>query len=173
MKILEYINKFRLRPSCRVYEPCGLPKVAVPDILPNDVVLFYTECGGIDFYVDIPFGCQILAPSLVVPTIENMYGANWRTEFPESLSPKSESFYNILFSSCHRFSINLGPQWNGYIFDSTDSSAGTEESNVIAKSLTEMLEYALSDNADKLFCEISHRFYGDLGDLIQKNQRIG
>ena len=50
MDILNMLDKIRNTQGCIVYSPCGLPILSEGVDLPNDLKVFYENCGGVSFF---------------------------------------------------------------------------------------------------------------------------
>ena len=47
------LDKIRNTQGCIVYSPCGLPILSEGVDLPNDLKVFYENCGGVSFFTDV------------------------------------------------------------------------------------------------------------------------
>ena len=62
MDILNMLDKIRNTQGCIVYSPCGLPSLSEGVDLPNDLKVFYENCGGVSFFTDSAYGFRIVSP---------------------------------------------------------------------------------------------------------------
>ena len=51
MNIMKILEKIRNIPDCIVYSPCGIPELNNKIELPDDLKLFYKNCGGISLLI--------------------------------------------------------------------------------------------------------------------------
>jgi hypothetical protein len=59
----QLLNSFRETPDCTVKSPQGLPIIAHDHVLPDDIVEFYTLCGGISLFGSSAYSLEIVPPS--------------------------------------------------------------------------------------------------------------
>lgn len=66
MNMLDLITAMQSDPACTLYPPAGLPALPPGLTLPEDMLLFYTHCGGGYLFGEEGHSLEIFSPSEVV-----------------------------------------------------------------------------------------------------------
>lgn len=66
MDIKEVIDKIKNTSNCMVCSPCGLPSLEEDVELPDDIKIFYKNCGGVSLFPNEEYGFTIVGPDEMV-----------------------------------------------------------------------------------------------------------
>lgn len=107
--------------------------------LPDDVVAFYTECGGADLFLGKDFELRICTPGELVPSNPEIMGE----QVPDDIT---SSWYIVARGGSGEYiSIDLHPDRLGLCYDSFHEVHGVAGScPVVATSFTDLLRRLLA-----------------------------
>lgn len=135
--------------------------------LPNDLKYFYENYETIELFLDKPYGIRIVSLNQFIPTNKKLFPEDdviWE-ELEDDIS---NEWYLIAESEqqSQYISIDLRKSHLGYCYDSfLETHANPDESMIIAKSFTELLERLYSSNGEDWFwLEDEFESYGDAYD---------
>ncbi len=157
------IEEIRKTDGCEVYPPNGLPTVAGEDHRPpDDVMEFYTLCGGMGLYLTSDY------PIYLVPA-EDFVSANPVIVGDSCPDDISDWWYLAADDRSGQYiTIDLSPERAGRCYDSFwDRHGLVGDCPVIAKSFTELL-YRLFHNGGDSWYWLRDDFasYGDAYDDV-------
>ena len=141
MKVKELIEKVKSLPDCKVYPSKGVPKLDNnKHKLPDDVVEFYENCGGITLFFSESYVANIIPPDefkLANPVIVG--------ELCEE-DITSEWYIIVNDGNGDYLTIDLSNERLGRCYDSYwDRHGVVGECPVIARTFTELLENLISN----------------------------
>lgn len=161
MKIQSLITELKKRKNCRFLEPSKKPKFNF--LLPEDLKFFYENYESA--VINIDSFCEINISSLeeLKPTNQILFPAEdiiW-----EELADDISNTWFMIASSKklnQYISIDLNEDRLGFCYDSfIETHATPDESPIIAKSFTELLEKLSSNSETWFWLEQSFESYGD------------
>lgn len=129
----ELLQEIERTPDCLVLPRAGMPKVELGHELPDDLLNFYDQCGGVELFTGAPFPVRISRPSELVLANPVIIG--------ERYADLSDSWYLIGRGGSGEFiSIDLAPERVGRCYDSFREVHGVPGSNpVIATSFIDLI----------------------------------
>ncbi len=155
MKVKELIGKVKKLPDCMVYPPNGLPKLDnTKHRLPDDIVEFYENCGGVTLFHSESYVANIVPPGefrLANPVI-----------IGELCEEDITSQWYIIVNEGNGdyLTIDLASERLGRCYDSYwDRHGVVGECPIIARTFTELLE--------NLVCNKGKRWYWLRDEFIQ------
>lgn len=157
--ITALVETLRRAPDCEVLPPSGLPEVAAPYRLPDDVRTFYALCGGVRLFPRAPYFISIVPPSKVTSSSLEILGQ----EFPED---RTDSWRIIAREGQSIISLDCRPEHLGRCYDSFwDRHGIAGSSTVIALSFTELLRRLVDTRGGYWYwLRDDFRGYGDAYD---------
>lgn len=126
-------------PGCTIYPPAGLPVIASPYVLPDDVAWFYRHCGGAQLFAHTPYATLIVPPDKVVPANPVILVGVSATELAQTAADPSWSWHIIAEGpNAQYITIDLDPSRLGRCYDSF-WDRHPADSILIATSFTQLL----------------------------------
>lgn len=158
MDIETVIERMKVDENFMLQEPSGIPHISENYVLPDEVIRFYTLCGGIECFVNGPaFPIRILSPGEVVNANLSLLGE----EFEDDIS----SNWHLIADAYdgNYICLDCGRKHNGACIEGFEETyALRDDSPIIAKSFTEFLENLLKYAGDRFFwLEDEFEGYGD------------
>lgn len=146
MDIKELIEKIKNTPDCIVHAPCGLPLANQDMNLPNDLKVFYENCGGIILFANEPYGFTIVAPEEIVLANPIIVGELCEEDI-------SSEWYIICKNAENDYiTIDLANERQGRCYDSFwDRHGVVGECAVVARNFTELLTQLYNNQGKSLF----------------------
>jgi hypothetical protein len=165
MKIIEVLETIKNSLNCKLEKREFLLKDNLE--LPSDLKYFYENYDSLELFFDKPYGIRIVSLNEFTPINKKLYPEDdviWE-ELEEDIS---NEWYLIGESEQlgQYISIDLRKSHLGYCYDSyLETHATPDESMIIAKSFTELLEKLYSSNGDCWFwLDDDFESYGDAYD---------
>ena len=150
----EVVKIAAVMPGCELLPPVGQPKPSSKrHKLPKDLRRFYELAGGASLFSDQHPDLRVVAPKEFVPANpvllpEDVY-SKYRKDFA-----LSDSWYLICVGGHYEaISIDLAANHSGRCYDSFHEVHGTGDSQIIARSFTELLLLLLDSRGKKLWWE--------------------
>lgn len=162
MDILKMLNEIKNTPECIVYSPCGLPTVESEVNLPNDLKLFYENCGGVYFFPNSEYGFTIVSPREMVLANPVIVGELCEEDI-------SSEWYIIGKDTENNYiTIDLAKERLGKCYDSFwDRHGVVGECDIVAKNFTELLWQLFRNQGKSIFWFDSDFVYiGDAYDEV-------
>ncbi|QPQ30190.1 SMI1/KNR4 family protein [Lysinibacillus sp. JNUCC 51] len=165
MKIIEIINKIEQDSNCRLVKKITDFKSELA--LPEDLHYFFSNYDSLQMFLDKPYGIKIVSSNEFIPTSKRLYPEDdviWE-ELEDDIS---NDWYLIAESEQinQYISIDMSNSHFGYCYDSfLETHATPGDSQIIAKSFTELLEHLYSSKGENWFW-LAENFesYGDAYD---------
>ena len=146
MDIMKILEKVRNTPDCIVYSPGGLPALNEDIELPDDLKVFYENCGGISFFPNRGYGFEIVSPQNMVLANPVIVGELCEEDI------SSEWYIICKDSESNYITIDLAKERMGRCYDSFwDRHGVVGECTIVAKSFTELLSQLFSNQGKSLF----------------------
>jgi hypothetical protein len=141
--------------GCHVLPPAGMPVFAGYN-LPDDVLAFYSACGGLEFYSDLAYGMDIVSPS-------NFTRANPVIRGCQGEGDISYDWFIVAKKGEQYITIDLGRERFGRCYDSFwDRHALRGSSPIIALSFRELIERLINSKGEHWYwLRSDFRPYGD------------
>lgn len=160
MEILELIDKIRNTPDCIVHSPCGLPIVNNKNELPNDLKVFYENCGGITFFSNKEYEFTIVRPEEFVLANPVIIGELCEEDI------SSEWYIICKDTECNYITIDLSKERIGRCYDSFwDRHGVVGECTIVATTFTELISQLFRNQGQSLFwLESDFVYIGDAYD---------
>lgn len=144
MTVDSLLEEVAAHPDCVVLPPRGLPHLRPGHRLPDDLRLFYTQCGGVELFRSSAYGVRVVTPTEFVPSNPIQLG-----EPAEELPCASWYVLAMGPGRSDVVAIDLDDARFGFIIDGYFDHYGVEgESPVIALSVGEFIERCLATNGD-------------------------
>lgn len=162
MDILNLLNEIRNTQDCIVYSPCGLPVLSEGVDLPNDLKVFYNNCGGISFFTDSEFEFMIVSPEEMVLANPIIVGELCDGDI-------SSEWYIIGKDTENNYiTIDLAKERLGKCYDSFwDRHGVVGECGIVALNFTELVSQLYSNQGKNLFwLDDNFNYIGDAYDDI-------
>lgn len=162
MDILVLLDKIRNTPDCIVHSPCGLPLINKDNVLPNDLKLFYENCGGITFFVNKQYEFTIVSPEELVLANPVIIGELCEEDI-------SSEWYIICKDTENNYiTIDLAKARLGRCYDSFwDRHGVVGECAIVATSFTELISRLFSSQGKSIFwLEQDFIYLGDAYDEV-------
>lgn len=139
-EIQRILEQIRRTPRCAVAPRSQLPVVREEDRLPDDLLEFYTLCGGVRLFEDRDYSIRIVDPGEIVRSNPEIVGF----ECPEDIS---DSWYIVARGGREEaISVDCNPKRLGRCYDSFWDRHGVPGACVIvALSFTELLARLLDN----------------------------
>lgn len=146
MEILKLIEKIKKNQECIVQSPCGLPTISDRVKLPNDLQLFYENCGGISFFPNKPHGFMIVKPEEMLLANPIIVGELCEEDI-------SSQWYIIAKDVENNYiTIDLAKERLGMCYDSYwDRHGVVGECSVVAKDFTELISQLLKNEGKSIY----------------------
>ena len=161
MDIAALLDEVRRHPACVIHAPVGLPQVRPQHLLPTDVIMFYTLCGGIDLYNASDTPTCIVPPPRFVP-------ANPVIAFTdEGYDDISDAWYILAaVSNGNYIVLDCDPARLGRCYDGNHETYGlVGQTPIIAGSFSAFLERTIAAEAgDYYWAQPSFHPLGDAYD---------
>lgn len=161
MDILKLLDKIRNTSECIVYSPCGLPVLSNGVSLPDDLKVFYENCGGVSFFTSSEYGFTIVSPEEMVLANPVIVG-----------EPCEEDMSSEWYIICKDFennyiTIDLAKERLGRCYDSFwDRHGVVGECAIVARNFTELLTQLYHNEGKNLFWLDDN--FGYIGDAYDK-----
>lgn len=165
MDVLKILENIRNTPDCIVYSPCGLPILNKNIQIPNDLKIFYENCGGVSLFIDREYGFTIVKPKELVLANPVIIGELCEEDI-------SSEWYIIAKDAENNYiTIDLSKERLGRCYDSFwDRHGMVGECAVVAKNFTELLWQLYRNQGKSLFWLNSDFVY--IGDAYDKALKI-
>lgn len=146
MNILKLIDKSRNTADCIVYNPCGLPVLDKDVELPDDLKIFYENCGGISFFTNREYGFTIVGPEEMVLANPVIIGELCEEDI-------SSQWYILCKDNNNNYiTIDLAKERVGRCYDSFwDRHGVVGECTIVARSFLELLAQLYNNGGKSLF----------------------
>ena len=162
MDILKMLDKIRNTQGCIVYSPCGLPTLNEGSNLPNDLKVFYENCGGVSFFVDSAYGITIVGPEEMILANPIIVGELCEEDI-------SSKWYIIGKDNDNNYiTIDLAKERLGRCYDSFwDRHGVVGECAVVAQTFMELVSQLYSNQGKSLFwLDDDFNYLGDAYDEL-------
>jgi antitoxin YokJ len=117
MKIQDLLNQIITNPQCKVHPMQGFPPVKDKHVLPNDVLEFYSLCGGVDLFTKADYPYSIVPANKFVRANPIIAGEDWSDSVWET--DVSADWYIVASDPDSQYlTIDLNPQRLGRCYDS-------------------------------------------------------
>ncbi|WP_227775221.1 SMI1/KNR4 family protein [Paenibacillus sp. NAIST15-1] len=165
MKIIEVIKKIEQDSNCRLVK--RTTDFTNEFALPEDLNYFFSHYDSLQMFSDKPYGIKIVSSNEFIPTSKRLYPED-DVIWEELEGDISNEWYLIAESEQvnQYISIDLGKSHLGYCYDSfLETHATPGDSQIIAKSFTELLEHLYASKGENWFW-LADNFesYGDAYD---------
>ena len=146
MDILNMLDKIRNTQGCIVYSPCGLPSLSEGVDLPNDLKVFYENCGGVSFFTDSAYGFRIVSPEEMVLANPIIVGELCEEDISSGWYIIGKDIEN------NYITIDLAKERLGRCYDSFwDRHGVAGECAIVAQTFTELISQLYSNQGKSLF----------------------
>lgn len=160
--IFNILNKIRKMPNCSVHRPCGLPILDKKVKLPDDLRLFYENCGGVSLFINQEYGFEIVNPKEMVLANPIIIG-----------EPCDEDISSTWYIICKDFennyiTIDLAKERIGRCYDSFwDRHGVVGECSIVARNFTELVNNLMINQGKSIYwLENDFIYIGDAYDDI-------
>ncbi|MCM3293275.1 SMI1/KNR4 family protein [Paenibacillus sp. MER 180] len=165
MKIIEIIKKIEQDSNCRLVK--RTTDFTNEFALPKDLNYFFSHYDSLQMFSDKPYGIKIVSSNEFIPTSKRLYPED-DVIWEELEGDISNEWYLIAESEQinQYISIDLSDSHLGYCYDSfLETHATLGDSQIIAKSFTELLEHLYASKGENWFW-LADNFesYGDAYD---------
>jgi hypothetical protein len=144
MNIVDIIKEIYNTPGCRVHSPSVLPAVESQHIVPEDVRVFYTQCGGVSLFEEETYSTTIVSPQKILLANPVILSGLTKEELESTKPDLAWSWYIIAeCPNAQYITIDFDPQRLGRCYDSF-WDRHPSDSVVIATSFTHLLANLLS-----------------------------
>ena len=153
MGIEQLISLIGTDADCKVLRPTGL--IPPDGRAPDDMIKFYTRCGGLELFPREPFGFRIVSPKEFLPAnplLKGEFYIKHKSEFDHDIS--ADWFVvarGINTEEC--VTIDLNPSRVGFCYDSFWDVYATPDSKLVAKSFSELIERLYQAKGTLLYWE--------------------
>lgn len=162
MDIKEVIDKIKNTSNCMVCSPCGLPSLEEDVELPDDIKIFYKNCGGVSLFPNEEYGFTIVGPDEMVQANPVIVGEPCKEDI-------SSKWYIVCKDVENNYiTIDLARERLGRCYDSFwDRHGVVGECAIIAENFTQLILQLLKSQGKSLFWLDSDFVYiGDAYDGI-------
>lgn len=162
----ELIQQISTREDCRVFPPAGLPLLHDPaHRFPDDLLRFYSLCGGVLLWTESDYWMQILGPEDVRPAdMVQLSGQDSGDELDKE-SPTADWYLVARCGDAESISIDLNLQRLGLCYDSSPECFGLPGSSpVVAKSFSELVCRLFANEGEYWYWQ--HPDFVSLGDAF-------
>lgn len=162
MDILALLDKIRNTHGCIVHSPCGLPLIDKKNELPNDLKLFYQNCGGITFFANKEYEFTIVNPKEFVVANPVIIGELCEEDI-------SSEWYIVCKDAENNYiTIDLAKSRLGRCYDSFwDRHGIVGECDIVAMTFTELISNLFNNHGKSLFwLEQDFIYLGDAYDSV-------
>lgn len=126
-------------------EPCGVPTVEEPLVLPHDLANFYQRAGGGILFSDAPYSFEIVPPC-------DFVRANPVIRGQEGQGDISYNWFIIAISDSQYITIDLHPDRHGMCYDSFwDRHAIRGDSKIVATSFANLISRLVDSKCEYLY----------------------
>jgi hypothetical protein len=156
MNIIELIQRIAGAPDCRIFPPSGIPDFPARDqALPPDLKAFYERCGGMELFPGSTFGFRIVGPDEFVPANPLLLGDFYLKNKNEIDADESSGWFLIARGTASNqfIVIDLSAKKTGWCYDAFWEVFGTQNSKVVARSFTELVERLHAARGTDLYWE--------------------
>lgn len=163
--MINVLQKIESDPNCKLLKRESIQKSNLK--LPSDLKYFYENYDSLELFVNKTYGIRIVSLNEFIPTNKRLYPEDdiiWE-ELEDDIS--NEWFLIAESKELSQYiSIDLRKSHLGYCYDSfLETHATPDESMIIAKSFTELLEKLYSGNGkDWFWLDDEFESYGDAYD---------
>ncbi|WP_217492509.1 SMI1/KNR4 family protein [Paenibacillus sp. KS1] len=165
MKIIEIIKKIEQDSNCRLVK--RTTDFTNEFALPEDLNYFFSHYDSLQMFSDKPYGIKIVSSNEFIPTSKRLYPED-DVIWEELEGDISNEWYLIAESEQinQYISIDLSDSHLGYCYDSfLETHATPGDSQIIAKSFTELLEHLYASKGENWFWLTDNfKSYGDAYD---------
>ncbi|MBG9452538.1 hypothetical protein ABE61_00115 [Lysinibacillus sphaericus] len=165
MKIIEVIKKIEQDCNCKLVKRNTEFRSELA--LPEDLNYFFSNYDSLYIFVDKPYGLKIVSSNEFIPTSKRLYPED-DVIWEELEGDVSNEWYLIAESEQinQYISIDMSKSHFGYCYDSfLDTHATQGDSQIIAKSFTELLERLYASKGENWFWLTENfKSYGDAYD---------
>lgn len=161
MDIATLISRIRAAQGCKVYDPIGLPTLSRKNVLPEDLKMFYTWCGGMSLFDDREYPIVIVPPTQFAPANPIIVG--------ELVEDDISSTWYIIGDDTNGdyITIDLSKERLGKCYDSFHECHGVAGScPIIATSFTDLVS-RLYENGGQYWYWLRSDFVS-LGDAYEQ-----
>jgi antitoxin YokJ len=156
MNINELIHRIASEADCRIFSPCGIPDISTRGlVLPPDVTTFYERCGGMELFPSARFGFGIVGPDEFVPSNPLLLG-DFYLKNKIAIDADQSSAWHLIArgtTSNQFITIDLNVSKSGYCYDGFWEVYGTQNSKVLARNFTELIERLYAARGTDLYWE--------------------
>ena len=158
--ITDLIQTVKRQPDCEVCDPCGLPLLASDVELPNDLITFYENCGGMSLFIYQQYMFSIVSPKSMVLANPVLIGDLCEEDI-------SSKWYIIgKYNNNNYVSIDLAKERLGRCYDSFWDRHGVAGScTIVASSFTQLLTRLFDNKGKSIFwLDKNFSYIGDAYD---------
>jgi antitoxin YokJ len=151
-------------PDCVVLPEADLPKVASDYELPQDLVEFYSLCGGVELFGSSAYSMEIVASGRLVRANPVIFSGMDEQQIQQTSNDISWSWHIIGEGENRQYvTIDLAPERLGRCYDSFwDTHAMPGSSPIIALTFTELLSRLLDSQGNHWYwLQPDFSFIGD------------
>jgi len=165
MRIIEIIKKIEQDSNCRLMK--RITDFTSELALPKDLNYFFSNYDSLQMFIDKPYGIKIVSSNEFIPTSKRLYPED-DVIWEELEGDISNEWYLIAESEQinQYISMDMSKSHLGNCYDSfLETHATPGDSQIIAKSFTELLEHLYSSKGENWFW-LAENFepYGDAYD---------
>ena len=146
MRIGQLVRDIEVAPGCEVLPPSGMPQIRPTNVLPEDLVEFYTDCGGCSLFTEALYDFRIVKPTDFVPANPVIVGEACEDDISSDwyiiASDNSGNFLTIDLNL-----LRLGRCYMSYF----DTHGIVGETKIIAMSFMELLQGLAESRGEYLF----------------------
>lgn len=147
MEIREIIEEVKKYPNCKVYPPSGLPVLEKSIYkLPEDVIEFYQQCGGMSLFIDQDYTVNVVTPEKFQLANPIIIGELCEEDIT------SKWFIVADDGNGDFLTIDLSKERRGRCYDSFwDSHGIVGECPIIAKTFTDLLIRLINNKGNRWY----------------------
>lgn len=147
-------------PNCTVFKAKGYPNLPDNLGLPADLIEFYSLCGGLRLYNNMPYSFELVEPT-------NFVRANPVIADTEGQDDPSYTWFIIATNGGEQYiTIDLDPLRSGRCYDSFwEIHAVAGSCPIIAESFLELLNYLVEAKGESLYWQ--NQNFKHLGDAYE------
>jgi hypothetical protein len=172
MSLKQLIDKVKGLADCTVHPPSGLPCIEKANLLPTDVIEFFSLCGGLNLFECESYTVRIVTPQEVIPANPVIIGEEIIEEEKVKGSYDaqiSKEWYIIAdLSNSDYIAIDFSKRRNGRCYQAFwDTYPSMGDTPIIASSFTELL-MKLVENKGQYWYFLEEAFVS-LGDAYDND----